>query len=84
MIEFEVMMRPDRGAGGRWRGKGEPDPPTTEPVEGGRGRPALIFGLLEGTAEQAPTLARSRTLWQGSARLVGPFRPILCDPGMLP
>src|SRR6266851_10366227 len=61
------------GAGG---GNGEPDRPATGPAEGSRGRPALILAVLD---RPTLTLAPLGTLWQGSARLVGAFWPILAS-----
>jgi hypothetical protein len=44
MLEFEVVVRPIKAAGGAGRGNGEPDRPATQPAEGGRSYPRTDYG----------------------------------------
>ena len=75
MTEFEVMIRPIKALAALGEEMGNRIGPQLARLKQAAARPALIMALLMAFRAR-PALARQGALWQGSARLAGPFWPI--------
>jgi len=85
MTEFEVMIRPIKALAALGEEMGNrigPQLARLKQAAAAQGRSRVIISDYGGFWQRpGRTLARDQALWQGSARLVGAFWPILLNPG---